>query len=81
VDQRTRASIQAALNFRKKLPIRKRLGDHGIVSRLWDRHDVFAIQRRWRYHETEIVPQFKPLLTLLELIGFNLHDVFPGVGR
>ena len=29
----------------EKLPIRKRLGDHGIVSRLWDRHDVFAIRR------------------------------------
>ena len=65
----------------EKLPIRKRLGDHGIVSRLWDRHDVFAIQGRSRYHETDFAPQFKPLLTLLELIGFNLHDVFPGVGR
>ena len=34
-----------------------------------------------RYHETDFASQFKPLLTLLELIGVNLHDAFPGVGR
>ena len=52
------------------------------MSRLWDRHDVFAIRvvvrSHERYYKTNLVSQFKPLLTLLELRDVSLHHAAPG---